>query len=166
MMPMQTQKPKPSPRNHMKAKLCSIHSVPAIRHCGKTVKTTTDRSWVTAGTGALFFLLLIALFPARAQAQCKRWNVSGVWELRQSNGIVVEVILQQGNWEQQSANLTGTGTLTLSASSNSTTTRAREERTGVITGNITDNAFTILLKIDNAKGDHTENRFMGTIGPS
>ena len=78
-------------------------------------------------------------------ASCKRWDVSGQWEIRQNDGTSFQLNLQMGDWQQQSANLTGTGTLTNTA--------------GVISGNITGNSFTMLITIDSAKY-----RFTGTVG--
>ena len=112
----------------------------------------------------LLFISTCALLPSPAQAQCKRWDVSGQWELR-SDQIVVQVNLRQGNWQQQSANLTGTGTNQLGPKSTGQYTNTEEDRKGVISGNITDNAFTMALAVDNARGDHYIDRYTGTIGP-
>ena len=87
-------------------------------------------------------------------ASCKRWDVSGQWDLRQTNGTIFQVNLQMGNWQQQSANLTGTGTLTNTPGSDA------KPQAGVISGNITGNAFTMLITIDSA-----QYRFTGTVGP-
>jgi hypothetical protein len=87
-------------------------------------------------------------------ASCKRWDVGGQWELRQTNGTIFQVNLQLGEWQQQSANLTGTGILINTPASNG------KPQAGVISGNITGNAFTMLITSDGAKY-----RFTGTVGP-
>ena len=113
---------------------------PKVRDSLNNIQKNADRTG-SARTGSL------------PPASCKRWDVSGQWELRQTNGINVQVNLEQGNWQQTSANLTGTGTIPVTADSIA-------KRGGVISGNITDNSFSMLITIGTE-----QYRFTGTVGP-
>ena len=113
----------------------------------KTKHHSIRRKWFALAFGGFLFTSIFALSPFPAQAQCKRWDVSGQWTLQHDNGINVQVNLQQGEWQQTSANLTGTGTTIASPNG------------GVISGNITGNSFAMKLTTDSGIF-----RFIGTIG--
>ncbi len=51
------------------------------------------RRWFRAGLGALLLVSLTALLPFPVQAQCEQWDVSGDWEIVQSNGSRVQMVL-------------------------------------------------------------------------
>lgn len=124
-----------------------ILSAPVIQTADRPLNNSIPRKCFALGLNGILFISVCALLPSSAQAQCKRWDVSGQWELRQDNGINVQVNLQQGEWQQTSANLTGTGTLIASPNG------------GVISGNITGNSFAMKLTTDSGIF-----RFTGTIG--
>lgn len=134
---------------------------------GKTLNNTVPRRLFALGLFGIVFLSVCALLPSPAQAQCKRWDVSGNWVLQQANGINENVSLQQGKWGQQSANLSGTAAVTLTANSNGSFTTPQYP--GVVSGNITGNAFTIVIARDSStsSGSSTaQYRFTGTVGAS
>lgn len=123
--------------------------------------------WSGLALGGFLLISIFALLATPVEAQCQRWDVSGNWVIRQANGINESVSLQQGNWQQQSAHLTGTAAVSLTASSNSTFTTPPYP--GVVSGNITNNAFTLLIERDSStstSGKSTaQYRYTGTIGP-
>lgn len=121
-------------------------------------KNMIRRRWFALSLGAFLFTSVCSLLPSPVEAGCQRWDVSGQWELRLDNGENVKVNLQQGKWGQTSANLTGTGERIATAGANSYFDKPQK---GVISGNITDNAFTMLLTVRT-----DQHRFTGTIGPS
>ena len=118
---------------------------------GKTLNHTVPRRLFALGLFGILFISVCVLLPSPAQAQCKRWDVSGQWDLEMSNGVNIQVNLQQGEWVQTSANLSGTGTYAVSAGG--------APHAGVISGNITDNAFTMKLATDT-----TAFRYTGKVG--
>jgi hypothetical protein len=77
----------------MNMKHHSTVSAPVIRGGGKTLGNTIHRGWLAAGLGALFFASLTAFSPSPARAQCEQWDISGDWEIVQSNGNRVAMIL-------------------------------------------------------------------------
>jgi hypothetical protein len=118
---------------------------------GKTLNNTVPRRLFALGLFGILFISVCALLPSPAQAQCKRWDVSGQWDLEMSNGVNIQVNLQQGEWAGTSANLSGTGTYAVSAGG--------APHGGVISGNITDNAFAMKLATDT-----TAFRYTGKVG--
>jgi hypothetical protein len=60
---------------------------------GKTRWETIYRRWFAAGLGAVVFSTLITLLPSPAHAQCGHWDVSGEWEIQQSNATRVALVL-------------------------------------------------------------------------
>ena len=66
-----------------------------IQSGDRTQNNAIHRNRFTAGLGALFFSSLIALSPPSARAQCKQWDVSGRWDIKQSNGYTVHLNLTQ-----------------------------------------------------------------------
>ena len=101
------------------------------------------------GLAGILFISVCALLPSPAQAQCKRWDVGGKWTLTMDNGHELEVDLQLGNWEQQSANITGTGTMTKGG---------KKPLAAAISGNITANSFAMLVRVADQRI-----RFLGTV---
>lgn len=136
----------------MKAKIQSILSARSEYSGSKTLNDTVCRRLSALGLPGILFISVCALLPSPASAQCKRWDVSGQWELELSNGSKVQVNLQQGDWQQQSANLTGTGLIATPASNKS--------ESGQISGNITDKLVSMKFTIGG-----TPHRFEGTVGP-
>ena len=104
----------------------------------------------------LLLTSICALLPSPAQAQCKRWDVSGKWLIHENDGTNLQVNLQQGEWQQTSANLTGTGRLT----STTSTSEGRPDLAADVEGNITDNS--VAMKVTLGKFII---RYVGTIGP-
>lgn len=92
----------------MKIKHHSILSAPGTQSGGKTLNNTVPRKLFALGLPGILFISVCALLPSPAQAQCRHWNVTGLWELRQDNEIILLLNLQQGDWNQQTALLTGT----------------------------------------------------------
>ena len=118
---------------------------------GKTLNNTVPRRLFALGLFGILFISVCALLPSPAQAQCKRWDVSGQWDLQLDNGVNIQVNLQQGEWAGTSANLSGTGTYAVSAGG--------APHGGVISGNITDNSFAMKLATDT-----TAFRYTGKVG--
>src|SRR4051812_20030267 len=79
----------------MKTKQDRILSAPVIQTGDRTQNNAIHRNWFTAELGALFFSSLIAFSPSSARAQCKQWDVSGRWDIKQSNGFTVHLNLTQ-----------------------------------------------------------------------
>jgi hypothetical protein len=48
-----------------------------------------------AGLGGFLFAAICLLLPSPAEAQCPQWDVSGKWQLEQSDGLTVTVDLRQ-----------------------------------------------------------------------
>src|SRR3977135_3283656 len=136
----------------MKTKIQSIMSARSGYSGGKTLNNTVSRRLFALGLSAILFISVCALLPSPAQAQCKRWDVSGQWEIRLDKGTNIQVNLQQGEWDGTSANLSGTATFKLSDDAT---------RAGEISGGITDNSFAMKLTVDFAVF-----RFLGTVGSS
>lgn len=124
----------------------------------------TRTSIIALLTAALLFGIAWSA-AALDSTPCQRWDVSGQWELRRDDGETVKVNLQQGNWQQQSANLTGRGELYVMDPGSYSKLRA-----GEISGNITGNSFTIAIlvpMVSERQDAYLERvRFTGTVGPS
>lgn len=124
----------------------------------------TRTSLIALLTAALLFGIAWSV-AAIDSTPCQRWDVSGQWELRRDDGETVKVNLQQGNWQQQSANLTGRGELYVMDPGSYSKLRA-----GEISGNITGNSFTIAILVpmvsERQDGYLERVRFKGTVGPS
>lgn len=140
----------------------STLSAPVIQTAHRSFNDSIPGRWFALGLPGILFISVCALLPSPAQAQCKRWDVSGTWTIRHADGVNFEVDLQKGNWQQDSANLTGTGTLT----GNEITRPV----TGAISGNITGNAFTLKVTVTRkpiryAPAIKLVRRYVGTIRP-
>lgn len=83
----------------METKYHAILESPKIRGGGETVNSKTHRSWLAAGLGAFVFPLLIALSASPANAQCAQWDVSGEWQIVQSNKWIAGMALSQSGTE-------------------------------------------------------------------
>ena len=134
----------------MKTKHHPVLSAPLTQSGDRTQSSSIRRNWFALAFSGFLFTSIFALAPSPAQAQCKRWDVSGQWVLQQDNGINVQVNMQQGEWQQTSANLTGTATLIA---------QGAQPQPGGISGNITDFAFA--MKLTTGSGIY---RFTGKIG--
>ena len=128
-----------------------ILSAPVIQNGDRTLNNSIPRKWLALGLAGILFISVCALLPSPAQAQCKHWDVSGKWSLTQDNGHELEVDLQLGKWGQQSANITGTGTMTKGG---------KHPFAAVISGNITDNSFAMLVRVADMRL-----QYVGTVRP-
>ncbi len=127
----------------MKTKYNSTLSAADAKGVDQKLNNTVPGRSFALGLFGILLISVCALLPSPAQAQCKRWDVSGQWEMRTSNGGISSLNLRQGKWEGASANLTGT-----------TAGHA-------ISGNISGNAFTMAYTVDGLP-----RRYTGTIGAS
>ena len=144
--------------NDMKTKHHTILSALAIQGGDQTLNNPIRSRWFALGLGGFLFSLILALSPS-AEAQCKRWDVSGNWVIEQSNGIHEALNLQQGKWQGNSAHLTGTAAVSVPDPANGSF--SKPQYAGAVSGGITDNVFTLLIKREMA-----QYRYTGVIGPS
>jgi hypothetical protein len=77
----------------------------ATKPSGQTLHTTCplDRRWLALDLAAFLFASILAPPASLLKAECKQWDVSGNWVLKQSNGFAIELRLNQNGKE-----LTGT----------------------------------------------------------
>lgn len=120
-------------------------SAPVIDRGDKTLHNTVHRRLFAFGLPGILFTVG-ALLPSPAQAQCKHWDVSGQWSIHERDGSQMQV-----NMQQDGGNLTGLGRVK---------SKSFPDIAADITGNITDNAFTMKVVI----GEFTK-RYVGSISP-
>src|SRR4051812_18116800 len=124
----------------MKTKYRPIMSARSGHNGNKTLTNTVHRKLFALGLPGILFIAVCALLPSPAQAQCHHWNVTGLWELRGDNEINLLANLQQGAWQGNSANLTGTGERELSAKG-AQGAKLSGINSGKISGTISENSF-------------------------
>lgn len=134
----------------MKPKQYLNLSAPEIHRGDQTQSNSIRRRWLAMSLGGLLLTSICALLPSPSQAQCQRWDVSGQWSIHQKDGQL-QVNLQLGDWQGQSANITGTGRLA---------TKNFPDFAADIDGNITGNALAMRVTVGKFIF-----RYVGTIGP-
>src|SRR4051812_30344479 len=73
----------------MKTKHHSI--LPSTKRCRR--KFATHRMWFGAAFGSFVGIVLLALSPHVVRAECSNWDVTGTWEIKQSNGASITVVV-------------------------------------------------------------------------
>ena len=58
-------------------------------------KFATHRLWFGAASGSFVGLALLTLSPCVVRAECSNWHVGGTWEIKQSNGSSITVVVVQ-----------------------------------------------------------------------
>src|SRR4051812_17468796 len=79
----------------MNAKYHPIRSAPMVQSGNKTSNNIVARRCFTLALGGLLFASLLAFAPPHATAECTQWDVSGRWDIKQSNGFTVHLVLTQ-----------------------------------------------------------------------
>ena len=133
----------------MKTKHHPMLSPPVTRSGDQIQNNRICRRWFALALGGFLFTSIFALLPSPAYAQCKQWDVSGHWVLRQSNTT------NQIDLRQNGTVITGT------ASFVSTDTRSNTIR-GDVDGTVKGDHFAVKIYWRN----NTIGVYNGTIGPS
>jgi hypothetical protein len=126
-------------------------SAPVIHRGDQTLNNPIRRRWFALRLAGLLLISICALLPFPAHAQCKHWDISGQWLIRQSDGGQLQV-----NLTQEGPGFTGIGR----AQPKGGKQAGRPALAADISGGITDNAFVMKVTLGNRIL-----RYRGSVGP-